>query len=98
MKSNFEWDLAKEALNLQKHKIDFAAAVAAFIDPYRVVISDERHSYDEKRFFCLGRVNDRVLTIRFVYREDTIRILGAGYWRKGVKIYEEENRRRYAGW
>src|SRR6266568_3307133 len=33
----------------------------------------------------------RILTVRFTYREDVIRIHGAGYWRKGKRIYEREN-------
>jgi len=28
------------------------------------------------------------LTVRFTYRGSVIRIIGAGYWRKGRKIYE----------
>jgi hypothetical protein len=31
------------------------------------------------------------MTVRFTYRKDLIRILGAGYWRKGKKIYEQQN-------
>jgi hypothetical protein len=29
--------------------------------------------------------------VRFTYRSDVIRIIGAGYWRKGKRIYEQEN-------
>jgi uncharacterized protein len=31
------------------------------------------------------------LTVRFTYREGVVRIIGAGYWRKGRRIYEREN-------
>jgi hypothetical protein len=31
------------------------------------------------------------MTVRFTYRAGVIRIFGAGYWRKGKKIYEREN-------
>ena len=31
------------------------------------------------------------MTLRFTYRESVIRIIGAGYWRKGKRIYEREN-------
>lgn len=34
---------------------------------------------------------DGVLTVRFTYRQQTIRIIGAGYWRKGKAIYEQQN-------
>src|SRR5260364_32240 len=29
------------------------------------------------------------MTFRFTYRGKTIRIIGAGYWRQGKKIYEQ---------
>lgn len=28
--------------------------------------------------------------VRFTYREDVIRIIGAGYWRRGKAIYEQQ--------
>jgi hypothetical protein len=31
------------------------------------------------------------MTVRFTYGKSKIRIIGAGYWRKGKKIYEKEN-------
>jgi uncharacterized protein len=51
-----------------------------------------KHSYSEKRYYCFGKVGgDEVLTVRFTYRKNVIRIIGAGYWRKGKKVYEEKN-------
>ncbi|MFH1066848.1 MAG: BrnT family toxin, partial [bacterium] len=32
-----------------------------------------------------------VLTVRFTWRDEILRIIGAGYWRKGKKLYEKEN-------
>jgi uncharacterized DUF497 family protein len=63
----------------------------AFADPLRVIAKDGTHSLDEKRFYCFGLVNDGVLTVRFTYRNPVIRIIGAGYWRKGKTTYEREN-------
>jgi uncharacterized DUF497 family protein len=63
----------------------------AFADPRRVIAADLTHSEVEPRFFCFGRVGDGILTVRFTYRSDIIRILGAGYWRRGKRIYEREN-------
>lgn len=34
------------------------------------------------------------MTVRFTYRHRLIRIIGAGYWRNGKKIYEQEKIRR----
>jgi uncharacterized DUF497 family protein len=50
------------------------------------------HSGEEKRFYCIGRVHEGIMTVRFTHREDVIRIFGAGYWRRGRKVYEEENK------
>ncbi len=55
------------------------------------VAEDLTHSTDEPRFYCFGRAEDGILTVRFTYRGKIIRIFGAGYWRKGKKIYEQEN-------
>ena len=38
-----------------------------------------------------GKVKGGVMTVRFTFREGRIRIIGAGYWRKGKKIYDKEN-------
>ncbi len=64
--------------------VSFAVAQYAFADPNRVILADVTHSTEsEERFFCLGKVGDGILTVRFTYREERIRIFGAGYWRKG---------------
>ena len=91
---SFEWDPLKDLANQEKHGIAFDYAQEAFLDPDRVIISDLSHSYSEERFFCMGRVSGRVVTVRFTWREDVIRIIGAGIWRKGRRIYEKANSRR----
>ena len=94
MKKNtdFEWDESKDQLNQKKHGVSFAFAQLAFLDHNRVILEDIEHSADEKRYYCLGKVADGIMTVRFTYRLRRIRIIGAGYWRKGKKIYERENK------
>lgn len=89
-KMRFEWDPRKDKENQQKHGVPFEVAQYAFADPDRVIAEDLSHSQDEKRFFCFGIVGEGILTVRFTVRGSVIRIFGAGYWRKGKKIYEEE--------
>ena len=85
----FEWDAAKEAANIAKHGVNFSEAQLAFSDSHRVILTDKAHGLQEPRFFCVGHIGRGVLTVRFTYRRGgTIRIIGAGYWRKGRKIYE----------
>ncbi|NGX17733.1 BrnT family toxin [Wenzhouxiangella sp. XN24] len=87
----FEWDSGKDAENQQKHGVGFSLAQEAFLDPKRVIARDLAHSESEERFYCFGSVGGAVLTVRFAYRNNAIRIIGAGYWRKGKRIYEREN-------
>jgi len=49
---------------------------------------DARHSHTEQRFYCFGQVPEGVLTVRFTYRGQVIRIIGAGFWRRGKQLYE----------
>jgi hypothetical protein len=90
-KTTFEWDSVKEAQNDEKHGVSFSMAQYAFADPHRVIAKDESHSQYEERFYCFGKVDSGILTVRFTYRFSVIRIIGAGYWRKGKAIYEREN-------
>ena len=89
---NFEWDANKDVENQAKHQVAFHEAQFAFADPRRIIAKDLAHSVAEDRFYCIGEVGGGILTVRFTYRHDIIRIIGAGYWRKGKSIYEKENR------
>lgn len=91
-KADFEWDENKDKINQKKHSVSFAFAQLAFLDHKRIILEDLEHSVDEKRYYCLGKISDGILTVRFTYRSNKIRIFGAGYWRKGRKIYEKENK------
>ncbi|ABW68442.1 BrnT family toxin [Desulfosudis oleivorans] len=90
-RSDFDWDVNKDKLNQEKHGVSFALAQLAFLDPDRVILEDLEHGVEEKRYYCLGKVSGGIMTVRFTYRKSKIRIFGAGYWRKGKKIYEREN-------
>lgn len=91
----FEWDPRKSAENILKHGVDFKDAIHAFYDEGRVVLSDKKHSSEnERRFFLLGVVGGRVLTVRFTMRDGNVRIFGAGYWRMGKELYEKAKRER----
>ncbi|WP_198145959.1 BrnT family toxin [Desulfonatronovibrio magnus] len=83
--------LQKDKQNQEKHGVSFALAQLAFLDTERVILEDLEHSENERRFYCLGRVSDAIMTVRFTYRKNKIRIIGAGYWQKGKKIYERKN-------
>ena len=88
-KARFEWDEDKDRENQCKHYVSFSLAQHAFLDFHRVIAEDTSHSGEEDRFYCILQVNDGILTVRFTIRGHVIRILGAGYWRKGGRYYEE---------
>ena len=87
----FDWDPEKDAENQSKHGVSFGRAQYAFADPKRVIAKDMSHSQTEDRYYCFAEVDGGVLTVRFTYRASVIRIIGAGYWRKGKAAYEREN-------
>jgi uncharacterized protein len=89
--ASFEWDPVKNAINRLKHGISFEEAQLAFADPLRVIAADLTHG-NEERLYCFGKVEGRVLTVRFSWRSGRIRIFGAGYWRKGRQIYEHQKK------
>ncbi len=90
---NFEWNEAKNQENLQKHSVSFYEAQYAFLDNNRIIAKDSSHSQEEERYYCFGLNEEKtgILTVRFTYRSGRIRIFGAGYWRKGKKVYEQTN-------
>jgi uncharacterized protein len=88
-KARFEWDAKRDQENQKKHGVAFARAQFAFADPKRVIAKDLSHSSGERRYYCFGWVEGGVLTVRFTYRGEVIRIFGAGYWRKGKRTYEQ---------
>ncbi|PIQ87382.1 MAG: hypothetical protein COV74_01065 [Candidatus Omnitrophica bacterium CG11_big_fil_rev_8_21_14_0_20_45_26] len=91
---NFVWQAEKEIENIRKHGVNFKTASQAFQDKKRLIILDSVHSDSEGRLFCIGKVGEQILTVRFTYRKARIRIFGAGYWRKGRRIYETEQKNR----
>ena len=90
-RARFEWDPDKDIANQERHGVSFGLAQFAFADPRRVIAQDISHSSTESRYYCFGWVGGGILTVRFTHRDDVIRIFGAGYWRKGKRVYEREN-------
>lgn len=87
----FEWDPAKDLENLSKHGVSFTEAQRALADPRCILALDIPHSIEEERYYCFGRIDRGVLTVRFTLRSGVVRIFGAGFWRKGKAEYERQN-------
>ena len=89
-----EWDETKNQQNCIKYNVDFFDAQKVFHDPHRLILKDLTHSTArEVRYYCIGKIGQKICTVRFTYRNKKIRIFGAGYWRKERKIYEAINKK-----
>lgn len=70
----FEWDLNKNAQNIQKHKLDFQDAREVFGEPY-LVFEDKRFTYGEKRFIVIGNLRQRMVVLIYTMRNSVYRII-----------------------
>ena len=87
-----EWDVNKEKINIQKHKVSFRTAALVFADVNRIETYDSEHSLYEDRYMTIGMVNSVVVVI-YAERCKGIRIISA---RKATaeerEIYYGKNR------
>ena len=88
----FEWDDAKAAANLRKHRVSFEEAAEVFYDPNAFDDCDSEHSDGEARFYIIGLSSRRLLYVVYVERAgDVVRIISARRASKFErKIYEPE--------
>jgi uncharacterized DUF497 family protein len=99
MSIRFEWDPAKAASNLRKHRVSFELAIRVFADPFALVEQD-RIEGGEQRWQTLGMIEDSVLlllvahTVREEGDTEVIRIISARRAEpKERRRYEQANRR-----
>jgi uncharacterized protein len=90
-----EWDAGKARLNVRKHGISFADAVASLEDEGAMTMRDP-FSDDEERWVTMGRdVLGRVLVLVYTWRGQSVRLISA---RKATvrerRQYEDANETR----
>ena len=74
----FEWDRAKAATNLKKHRVSFDEAVTVFYDPLAATFDDPDHSVGEHRLITVGLSSrGRLLVVAHVEHGESIRIISA---------------------
>ncbi len=73
----FEWDINKAKVNLDKHGIDFADAARIFLDSYRLETALPYDLYRESRYKTTGIVDNRILVVIYTLRGNKIRIISA---------------------
>ena len=91
----FEWDDAKAAANLRKHRVSFEEATEVFYDPNAFDDDDPEHSEEEARFFIIGLSSRRLLYVVYAERVgNVVRIISARRADKRErKIYERQRTR-----
>ena len=74
----FDWDAAKAAANLRKHKVLFVEAASVFGDPLACTFADPDHSTGESRWLTFGISHaGRLLVVSHADYDDHIRIISA---------------------
>jgi len=63
----YEWDEAKNDVNILKHGIDFNDAVELF-QGNRLIFNDYRKDYGEERFITMGRISNRLMVVVYTQR------------------------------
>lgn len=75
---DYEWDPAKDHINIRNHGVAFAEAVTVFADD-NLAVSEDPDSDAERRFLALGMdAADRLLVVVYSWRnEERIRVISA---------------------
>lgn len=78
----FEWDAARNIINIHKHGIAFQEAIGIFKDQNRLEFFDGNHSTgEEQRYITLGRLPEKMIIVLVVStdRQCCTRIISARY-------------------
>jgi uncharacterized DUF497 family protein len=79
---DFDWDPAKAAFNVQKHRISFDDAITVFDDPHHYIVDVTKPGYGEARFIAIGALIDgRMAAVVYTDRQRR-RIISARKVRK----------------
>ncbi|MFO0674326.1 MAG: BrnT family toxin [Polyangiaceae bacterium] len=77
--TRFEWDAAKERVNVAKHGVTFSEALELLTSGQDFLeICDADHSVEEDRLIAIGPIRRGIIVVVFTERaEDTVRIISA---------------------
>lgn len=90
--TGFDWDAGNKEKNWRKHGVDFLECEEVFFNRPFIIGDDTKHSFQEKRYFVLGRSNaGRTLFLVITIRKDKIRVIPArDQSRKERQVYEQQ--------
>jgi uncharacterized protein len=72
---DFEFDPAKDVANRHKHGMALEVGLRVFDDPQHQVFPSIRPVDGEDRYKAVGSVNQRLHTVVYVWRGETIRLI-----------------------
>ena len=75
--NEFEWDEAKAAVNICKHRVSFEVACYVFDDPAAIEEMDDSENYGEDRYNVIGSVSGRLLCVTYTIRGLRYRLISA---------------------
>ena len=84
----FEFDPKKSPKNKEKHGIDFLEGQAIFTDPRAIRHIPETSHDGEAYWKAVGQTQDKLWTVIYVQRGDTVRIVS-------IRRAREEEREQY---
>ncbi len=70
----YEWDDAKNVANLEKHGVNFSEAFG-FQWETALQVEDRRKDYGEPRWISVGFIGNRLHTLIYTRREESLRII-----------------------
>jgi hypothetical protein len=92
--TGFDWDEGNSRKSADKHDVSQREAEQVFLDPRLLVLVDERHSTEERRYHAYGSTAaGRRLQVSFTLRQDAtlVRVISVrNMSRKERSRYEEE--------
>jgi uncharacterized protein len=87
MEIEFEWDINKELINIDKHGISFVAAANLLLSEHFVAQSNRCH---EESYLAIGEIASRVIAVVYTIRNKKYRIISARRARKNEEaIYKK---------
>lgn len=92
----FDWDIGNTTKSWIRHRVSAKEQEEAFLAKERMIVEDENHSKQEKRFLlysktCTGRRLIVAFTIRNIEQEEKIRPISARSMNgKEARLYEEK--------
>jgi uncharacterized DUF497 family protein len=92
----WEWDDAKDAINIDKHGISFAEALQVFTDSDGIEKEDLVHSSrTEQRLWRTGKMKSgRIVTVVYTLSGNRVRLISAQERRRERREYEKAKKEK----